>query len=116
MGESPRSGRGADLDDVGTAGQHRLIAHPQNMRFELISNLDRIAGSADDIAARDVDLILEGEGDGSAGTDALKVAVIGDDAVDERCAAGRDDFDLIARRDRPRDDRAGKTAEGLVRP
>ena len=64
-------GAGADLDEIGAAGQHRLIAHPQDARLELVGDLERITGRADDIAAADIDLVLEREGHRLAGDRAL---------------------------------------------
>ena len=60
-------GAGADLDEIGAAGQHRLIAHPQDARLELVGRTDRIAAGAENIAAADIDFIVERDGDRLAG-------------------------------------------------
>ena len=48
-------------------GHQRLVVHPDQMRGELIGDLGPRVGLDQDVAARDVDLVGEREGDGIAG-------------------------------------------------
>ena len=66
----------------------------------------RVAGGAEDVAPRDVDLVGQGQGDRLAGHGAIEVAVLGDDAGDGALAAGRGHLDPIAGHHRPGGDEA----------
>jgi hypothetical protein len=51
---------GRRLQEVGAAGQHLLVGHPQNFGGELVGDLRAGAwGSHQHVAARDIDLAVE---------------------------------------------------------
>ena len=68
------------------------------------------------VAAADVDLVGEGDGDRLAGDRLVEVAVLGDDALDVRLAPGGHDPDQVAGAHRAADDLAGEAAEVEVGP
>ena len=84
---------------IGTAGQHRLGAHPDEMRGELIGDLRAAVGHRQHVAARDVDLVGERQRDRVAGLGRLDLAVGDEKARDRAVAAGSggDDGDRRAR-------------------
>ena len=54
-GRRPR----ADLHQIGAAGQHRLVAHPDEMGGELVGDFGPAVGRREHVAARDVDFVGE---------------------------------------------------------
>ncbi len=58
----------ADAHEIGAAGKHRLLGHPQHVRGELIDDLRARIGAREHIAARDIDLVCQHERHGLAGT------------------------------------------------
>ena len=73
--------RGADLDEIGPAGQHRLIAHPQDAGLELVGR--RSTGSL--AAQRTSPRLISTSSSRVTVTDwpataLVEIAVIGDDA------------------------------------
>src|ERR1700730_9124196 len=95
-GHRDRNGPSARLHEIGAARQELAIAHPNEMRGELIGDLGPVFRIAQNIAARDIELIGQSERDRIAGRCALKVAIGGDDARDPREAAGTRDGDFVA--------------------
>ena len=90
--DDPRGNRPrTDLHDVASTGQERLIRHPYEGRTELIAHRGRFVRAADEIAARDIDLVCESQRDRLLGHCAVKVAVEGHDATDHTRAARRHD-------------------------
>jgi hypothetical protein len=79
--------------------------------LELVGDFGRAARAADHIAARDVDLIGEGQGHGLAGNGQRQIAVGGDDAGDAALAPRGLRADAVARFDRAAGDGAGEAAE-----
>ena len=51
----------ADAHEVGAPGQHRLLVHPQQMAGELVGDRRAFGGADQDVAARDIDLVLQRE-------------------------------------------------------
>ena len=103
--------------EIGAARQQLVVAHPDEMRGELIGDLGPVLRVAQDIAARDIEFVGEGQGDGIARRSAVEVAVAGDDARDLRVTAGTRDDDLVAGldafrsrrfRENPRKSRCGR--------
>ena len=65
----------ADLHQVAAAAQQRLVAHPDDRGLELVRHLGRRVGGRDHVAARDVDLVGEGESDRLPGDGLRQVAI-----------------------------------------
>jgi hypothetical protein len=96
LGHRDGNGPGARFHEIGAARQELAVTHPNEMRRELVGDLGPVFRIAQNIAARDIELIGQSEGDGIAGRCALKVAIGGDDARDPREAAGTRDGDFVA--------------------
>ena len=106
----------ADPHEIGPAGKQRLRAHPDHMRGELVGDLRPAVGRYQEVAARDVEVVGEGERDRIAGRRGLEVAVRGDDPRDPGGGAGVGEPDQIAAANAAAGDGAGEAAELLVRP
>src|SRR5581483_6388474 len=91
--------------------EERLVRHPDDRGLELVADLRRRVDRRDDVAAADVDLVLERERDRLAGDRVLEVAVEGHDAGDRRLLPAREDDDAVAGLDRAAGDRAREAAE-----
>ena len=92
-------------------GNERVLGHPNHVRGELIDEFGRIARVGQQIAARNVDLVGEGQGHRVAGAGAIERAVEGDDLADPGRSARAGEQYLVAGRDRARNDRPGEAAE-----
>ena len=114
LGDRGADGAGADLQQVGTAGQHGLVVHPDHGGLELVGDGRRAAGDRDDVAAADVDLGGEGERHRLAGDGLIEIAVEGDDALDCALAARGQGLDPVARLDDAGGDQAREAAEVQV--
>ena len=57
LGDGRGGGLGAELQPIAAAGDHRLVGHPDDGRFELVGGVRRVLGRGDDVAARAVDLL-----------------------------------------------------------
>ena len=101
----------ADLQQVGAAGEHRLFGHPDDGALELVGDLRGRSGRGDHVAARDVDLVGERQGDRLPGDGDRQVAAGGDDAGDAALPARRLGADRVARLDHAARDRSGEAAE-----
>ena len=101
---------------IGTARDQRVLAHPDHLGGKLIDEFGRIARVGKEIAARDVDLVGEGQGDGITGPGMVERAIERDDFADPRRSARAGDKNLIARRDRTRNHGPGKSAKLGMRP
>ena len=91
----------------------------RDVRGELVGDFRPRRGRRQDVAARHVDLVGEGERHRFAGRAFVEVAVHGDDARDLRGAARARDDDGVARLHAAAGDRAGEAAEieiGAVHP
>ena len=96
LGHRDGNGPSARFHEIGAARQELAIAHPNEMRGELIGDLGPVFRIAQNIAARDIELIGQSERDSISGGGTLKVAIGGDDARDPREAAGTRDGDFLA--------------------
>ena len=68
----------------------RALAEPHDHRVEALGNSRRFLRRQDEhVAARDVDLVFEGDGDGLAGEGLIKLAFEGDDAAHLAALADR---------------------------
>ena len=119
VGDLGRHIASADFHQIGAAGQQGLVAHPQEVRGELVGDFGPHGAQGEQVAPGDVDLVGQGQGHRLAGPGLGQVAVIGDDAGDlgfpARCRHG----DRIARPDDAGSNGAGKAAEiqvGTVHP
>ena len=54
---APARSRVPILQQVGAAGQQRLLAHPDEVRGELVGDFGRARRPTQQVAARDVDLV-----------------------------------------------------------
>ena len=106
---------GADLQEVGPAGEHLVVVHPHDVGLELVGDVGRRVVGAQHVAAADVDLVGEDEGDRLAGDGLVEVAVEGDDARDGARPTRRQDADPVAAAHAPTDDRPAEPAEVEVR-
>ena len=114
-GDAARAG----LEEVGAAGEERGFAHPDEMGGELVGDRGWGGGGGEDVAAGDVDLLGEDEGDGVAGARLGEVAFGGDDAGERGGFAGGEDGKRVAGADAAGGDGAGVAAEvemGAVHP
>ncbi len=87
---------GAELEQVRPAREELLLGHPHEVALELVGDPGGRGRRDDDVAAGDVDLVGEGEGDGLAGGRLLEVALGGDDAGDGRFATRWQHADGVA--------------------
>jgi hypothetical protein len=86
------------------------------MSFKLVSDRKRLIGRAKDISPRDIDLILQSDGDRLSGYGFVQVAIARNNSVDARSPPGRQNPDFLANPGHARGDGAGKAAKGLVGP
>jgi hypothetical protein len=107
-------GTRADLEEVRPTRQHRLVRHPDDRRLELVRDLGRRRRGRDHIAAGDVDLVDQGQGDRLAGDRLAEVAIRGDDARRALAARGLH-ANALAGVDRPARDRSGEAAKVVMR-
>ena len=84
------------------------------MSLELVGDLAGRLRRGDHVAARDVDLVGERQGDRLARHRLLEVAVLGDDAGNPALAPRRQRLDPVARAHRAAGDLAAKTAKVLI--
>src|SRR2546425_3789142 len=86
------------------------------MRRKLIGEFGARLRRHKEVAARDVDLVFQGEGDRVAGGGALQAAIEAHQLLDARLAPGAHYHQRVAGRYRTRDNGTGKTAEVEIRP
>src|SRR5690349_14906277 len=75
------NGEWTRLDQIGAAGKHLLVIHPQDAGLEFVGDGEWRSRRTNDIAAADIDFVLERDGHRLAGDRGPEIAVIGDDAV-----------------------------------
>ena len=73
-------GLSAELEQIRAPRQHRLVAHPHDVTLELIGCTRRITGRCDDVAAADVDLVGQRDGDRLPSHRLVEVTIGGNDA------------------------------------
>ena len=105
----------AKFQPVRTAGDKRVICHPHNGAFELVSYLWRIVSSGDNITARAIYFVIKAQGDRLASNGFLKLAIKRYDFFDRSCLARWQNTNGVARVDRPCRDLAGKSPEIEIR-
>ncbi len=84
------------LDRVARTSQQRCVGHPAHGRSQLARELRRVAGVADDVAARDVDLVLQQERHGHPGAGLVQRSVERVDPRDPRDLLGGQHEHLLA--------------------
>ena len=77
-----RMGRLLDVELLGAI--HRLLVHPDEHRLEVAALAGQVVGMDQHLAPRDVDLVLEREGDAERWEGFLQLAVVGHDAFHSR--------------------------------
>lgn len=104
----------ADLEPVRAARQQGGIVHPQQMCGELVGHFRRVVDRSDDVAAADIDLVVQGQRDRLAGACAIHVAI----GIQHRChlraPPGRHHHHGIANPHLPGRDGAGIATKMLV--
>ncbi|MNV56100.1 hypothetical protein D3C71_1483690 [compost metagenome] len=110
-----RHGLGADLQQIGAARQHRLIAHPDDRRLELVCHPGRCIDRRENVAPADIDLVLERNRDRLARDGFLKVTLARHDTRDPAFLPRRQDTEAIAALDAAADNDPGIAAEVEVR-
>lgn len=78
----------ADLDPVLSAGQHRLLGHPDDRHLELVGHARQRIDAGQHIAAADVDLVFQHDGDGLFRDCLLQIAIDGHNACNLALLAG----------------------------
>ncbi|MNQ65631.1 hypothetical protein D3C85_800910 [compost metagenome] len=111
VGDLGGDGAGADLQIIDAAGDQFGLSHPDDGGLELVGGLQRRIGGGQNIAARHVDLVGEGQGDGLASLGAVQIAAHDDDPLHARADAGGRDGDGVAHRDGAAVDAARIAAE-----
>jgi hypothetical protein len=115
-GDRRRHGARSDLQPVRTTRDQRLLLHPHQMRGELVGKLGALLRIDEEIAAREVDLVGEGQRHGIAGRRPLEWAVKSHDLLYPRLPPRAHDKHRIPRLDRARGNGAGEAAEISARP
>ena len=106
-GHARGDGADADLEQVFTSGQQRLLAHPDQVGFELIGDLRRPVGRDQRVAARHIDVAVEADGDRLARGRMRPLFARHHDAVHLGADAGRRHLHRIAGSDGSTGDDAG---------
>ena len=112
--DRPRHVAGGALDVVFLARQHGLLAHPYQHGLEAVGDLRTAVGMYQHVAARYVDLVFQGQGDGLTGTGLLQLALESDDGLDLAALARRQRSHFVALAHDAAGQGAGKTAEVQV--
>ena len=117
--DAGRDGLRAQLEPIGAADQHGVVVQPHQRRLELVRDLRRILGGRDDIAARAVDLVGEGQRDRLARHGLVEVAREGHDPLERGGLARGQHAQGRARLCGPAGDEPGESAKveiGAVDP
>ena len=104
------------LQEVLPAGGHRLVGHPDDHGVDVVGAKRLLSFGHEDVAAADIDLIGEREGDGAARSGHREIAVHRDDAVDGRRDARWQADHLVTGPDDARCDGASKAPEVEIGP
>ena len=108
-------GLGSDPQGIGPARDHRFLVHPDHVSGELIGDFGPFRRLCQNVAAADVDLVLERDGHGIANFGKREIAIIGRDPLDVGVAPRSRHHDFIADRDAAGSDRSRIAAEVQVR-
>src|SRR5262245_34337536 len=57
------SGFGVDQGSIGPPGEQGVLAHPEEIRLELISGLNWMGSGSNDVTSAGIDLIFKNQGD-----------------------------------------------------
>ncbi len=109
-----RHGPGRVLQQVHAPGIERTLVHPDDVGAEPLADFD--FADRQQVAAADVDFVLERQRHRLPGARHLQIAVPGDDPLDPRRSSARPGRHQIARPDRPRQNLAGVAAKLVGRP
>ena len=114
-GDRDRCRLGADPCQIGAARHQRLVAHPDQVRGELVGHFRARIRADQKVPPRDVYIVDQRDGNRIACLRGRLGAVIGQDILDTGFVAGCGDDDQIADPDRPGRQRSGIAAEVEVR-
>ncbi|MND47286.1 hypothetical protein D3C80_381790 [compost metagenome] len=96
VGAAHADGAATDLHQVRAPRQQGLFVHPYQGRFELVGHRRRGVGQGDQVAAADIDLVLEGQGHGLAAQGLLLLPGAAKDAGDLALLARGQHADALA--------------------
>ncbi len=108
-----RRARGV-LDPVAAGGRERALRHPAHHRVDVARLDGLVVRTADHVAARHVDVVLEAQRDRQRRVGLLELALEGVDRRDARGPARGQHDDLVARAEHPRGHLAGVAAVVVV--
>ena len=109
-------GPGSQFHEVGSPRQHGLVVEPDDGCFELIGDRRRTGRGGEDVAAADVDLVGQRQGDGLSCDGFREVACGGNDARNGALPAGRQHLDPVAGTDRAGRHQAREAAKVEIGP
>ena len=107
---------GGELHQIGATRKNGRLGEPDESSFELISRLRRRLDIDQNIAAADINLIGQREGDTLPCDGARQIAISGDDPGYLTLTSGGQDFQAIAGAHLSTGDAPGKATEIQVRP
>ena len=102
---------GTDLEQVRASRKKVFLGHPEQLRGKLIGHFRPGFRRGNDIAARNVDLVIEHKRDRFAGDGLIQITISRDNALDIGGLAGLRHHDGIARLDRAGNNRPGIATE-----
>src|ERR1019366_559774 len=102
---------GGLFDQVRAARLQRFLVHPYHSGIEAAAHVREVAGQGEHVAARDIDLVLQAEGDGHGCEGFGEFAIPGDDGFHAAGAAAGQHGDGVARVHDARGKGAGEAAE-----
>ena len=111
MGDRRGDGLRPDLQPVGPAGEHRLIAHPHDRRLELVGHPGGSIRGGDDVAAADVDLVGQRQRDRLSRHGLVEIALMRDEPCHPAVPPRGLHADAITRPDGAARHDAGEPAE-----
>ena len=86
-----------DAHEIGTAGKHRILVHPDEMGLELVRETRRGVRTADQIATTGVHIVGEHHGHRLSGDGQIEITVHGDDPIDGSADSRWQNPDLVTR-------------------
>ena len=115
LGHGCSHGLSAKLEQIRAPRQHRLIAHPHDVTLKLIGCTRRITSRCDDVAAADVDLVGQRDGDRLPRHRLVEVAIGGNDTSHRTLATRWHHPNNVAGSHRATDDGAREPTKVEVR-
>ena len=116
VGDRRGHGLRPDLQPVGAAREHRLVAHPDDCRLELVGHPGGRIRGGDDVAAADVDLVGQRQRDRLPRDRVGEIAPIRDEARHAAFPPRRLHPNAVIRPNGPARHDAGEAPEVGVRP